>query len=192
MSDSFSYFLKAVRRSQNLLLQIAICGSTKPWLDLLNCFLPLTYGHPSITFEGRALPRQVGRSREVNQEQAGSRRSLAMSSLPRGVASSPNHLSQLTWQPQDSSQSYQCAGDWWWVWAGKQFSQWSDAPWSQVHGSILGILWEKGEWNLWRILGISLKWRERGASTWRKSKAECQSSSQASWDESRVLVQVGT
>ena len=69
----------------------------------LNCFLPLKYGHPSITFEGRALPRQVGRSREVNQEQAGSRSSLAMSSLPRGVASSPNHLSQLTWQPQDSS-----------------------------------------------------------------------------------------
>lgn len=58
-----------------------VCGNIKPWLCLLKCFLSLKYGYPSITFKGRALPRQFGR-RKVSQEQADSRSSLAPSSLP--------------------------------------------------------------------------------------------------------------
>lgn len=79
---------------------------------------------------------------------------------------------------------HQRAGDCWRVWAGKQFSQWSDAPWSQACDSILGIFREKR--------GRGWSSGEREAHPWRKSQAECQSSSQASWDESSVLVQVRT
>lgn len=75
----------------------SVCGNTKHWLCLLKSSLCLIYGHPSVTFKGRALPRQFGR-REVSLEQADPRSSLAVSSFPRGKASIPNRLSHLGWQ----------------------------------------------------------------------------------------------
>ena len=103
MSD-FSLF--SMGSKKNLLLEIVLCGSTKPWLDLLNCFLPSNNGYPSVT-RGQG---QVGRSREVNQEQAGSKSSLSVSILLRGALIVLTTCLSGFGNPRNPG-PHQCAGD---------------------------------------------------------------------------------